>query len=186
LAALYVTDFLGNDRLFAFYKLKSINFSRHNSGGAQQSLNRNFIAPIPIGIPPVPDQKAIAEALSDADAVIDTLENLLAKTHDLKQGAMQELLTGKKRLPGFETKGIYKQTEVGVIPVDWEIRPVSTFGDVVTGGTPPTAEKGYWHGEFPWVTPTDISTRRDIYTSERCISPSGLHTLRKLPQTLSW
>ena len=75
----------------------------------------------------------------------------------------------------------YKQTEVGVIPEDWVARPVSTFGDVVTGGTPSTEVKSYWQGEYPWVTPTDISTRRDIYTSERCISASGLKTLHVLP-----
>jgi type I restriction enzyme, S subunit len=41
--ALYVTDFRGNDPLFVFYFLSAIDFSRHNSGGAQQSLNRNFM-----------------------------------------------------------------------------------------------------------------------------------------------
>ena len=51
--------------------------------------------------------------MSDADALIESLEQLLAKKRQLKQGAMQELLTGKKRLPGFETKPGYKQTEVG-------------------------------------------------------------------------
>ncbi len=54
---------------------------------------------------PVPnstvEQGAIATALSDADALIESLEQLLAKKRYLKQGAMQELLTGKKRLPGF-------------------------------------------------------------------------------------
>jgi type I restriction enzyme, S subunit len=51
----------------------------------------------------------------------------------------------------MDLKPGYRQTEVGAIPKDWEIRPVSTFGDVVTGGTPPTAQKSYWHGEYPWV-----------------------------------
>ncbi len=50
------------------------------------------------------EQEAIAEALSDADALIESLEQLLAKKRQLKQGAMQELLTGKRRLPGFEIK----------------------------------------------------------------------------------
>lgn len=56
------------------------------------------------------EQEAIAEALSDADALIESLEQLLAKKRQLKQGAMQELLTGKRRLPGFsgewETKAL--------------------------------------------------------------------------------
>ena len=47
------------------------------------------------------EQEAIAEALSDADALIESLEQLVAKKRQIKQGAMQELLTGKKRLPGF-------------------------------------------------------------------------------------
>lgn len=109
--ALYVTDFFGNDRLFVFYFLKSIDFSRHNSGGAQQSLNRNFIAPIKVVIPPLREQQSIAEALSDADALIESLEQLIAKKRAIKQGAMQELLTGKRRLPGFT--GNWNQRPLG-------------------------------------------------------------------------
>ncbi len=57
---------------------------------------------VPIPLPPTKaEQEAIAEALSDADAFIESLEQLLAKKRQLKQGAMQQLLTGKKRLPGF-------------------------------------------------------------------------------------
>ncbi len=51
--------------------------------------------------PPLPEQKAIAEALSDVDASIVALSRLIAKKRDLRQGAMQRLLTGKTRLPGF-------------------------------------------------------------------------------------
>ena len=119
--ALYVTDFLGNDPLFSFYFLKSIDFSRHNSGGAQQSLNRNFIAPILVAVPERHEQEIIAAALSDADALIESLEQVIAKKRHLKQGAMQELLTGRRRLTGFEVKRGYKQTEVGVIPEDWGV-----------------------------------------------------------------
>jgi type I restriction enzyme S subunit len=75
----------------------------------------------------------------------------------------------------------YKQTEVGVIPDDWEIRSVERFGDVITGGTPSTSESMYWNGEFAWVTPTDISNHRDIFTSERCISIYGMKVIRTLP-----
>lgn len=55
-----------------------------------------------VGVPPtLAEQQAIAEVLSDADALIEALEQLLAKQRQIKQGAMQELLTGQKRLPGF-------------------------------------------------------------------------------------
>lgn len=100
--ALYVTDFQGNDPLFVFYFLKAFDFTRHNSGGAQQSLNRNFIAPILVSIPRFPEQTAIASALSDMDALLDGLDRLITKKRNLKQAAMQQLLTGKTRLAGFE------------------------------------------------------------------------------------
>ncbi|MBK9579108.1 MAG: restriction endonuclease subunit S [Fibrobacteres bacterium] len=58
-----------------------------------------------IGVPPsIAEQQAIAAALSDADALIESLEQILAKKRQIKQGAMQELLTGKRRLPGFTGK----------------------------------------------------------------------------------
>lgn len=112
--ALYVTDFFGNDPLFAFYFVKGVDFSCHNSGGAQQSLNRNFIAPILVAAPKRKEQEAIAEALSDADALIESLEQLLAKKRQIKQGAMQELLTGKKRLPGFTAE--WEVNRLGIRP----------------------------------------------------------------------
>ncbi len=58
---------------------------------------KNLVVPMPASR----EQEAIAEALSDADALIESLEQLITKKRQIKQGAMQELLTGKKRLPGF-------------------------------------------------------------------------------------
>jgi len=69
--------------------------------GNQENLNGSIVRSIPILLPPEPEQRAIAEALSDADALIESREQLIAKKRHLKQGAMQELLTGKRRLPGF-------------------------------------------------------------------------------------
>jgi len=110
--ALYVTDFHGHDPRFAFYLLRSIDFSRYNSGGAQQSLNRNFIAPIPVLLPVREiEERKITEVLSDADALIVFTEQLIAKKRQVKQGAMQELLTGKKRLPGFS--GVWEIKRIG-------------------------------------------------------------------------
>ena len=81
-----------------------------------------------VGLPSnLPEQRAIAPALSDVDELLAALEQLIAKKRDLKQGAMQQLLTGKRRLPGFgEGKG-YKETEVGMIPEDWRL---ATLGEI--------------------------------------------------------
>jgi type I restriction enzyme S subunit len=65
--------------------------------------SRDFVY-IPIPVPTLAEQEAIAGALSDADAWIESLEQLIAKKRQIKQGAMQELLTGKRRLPGFSGK----------------------------------------------------------------------------------
>jgi type I restriction enzyme S subunit len=90
---------------------------------------------VPIPIPPTKaEREAIAEALSVADALIESLEQLLAKKRHLKQGVMQELLTGKKRLPAFEVGSGFKQTELGLIPNDWELQPLGYFCEIVAGG----------------------------------------------------
>ncbi len=91
-------------------------------------------------LPPLPEQQRIAKALSDVDALIFTTEKLLQKKRNIKQGTMQELLTGKKRLPDFapvvvepvETTG-YKQTELGLIPEDWEVKSIKDFAKVYDG-----------------------------------------------------
>ncbi len=72
------------------------------SGQSKPGLTLKNLQDFRVALPPTKaEQEAIAEALSDADGLIESLEQLLAKKRNLKQGAMQELLTGKKRLPGF-------------------------------------------------------------------------------------
>jgi type I restriction enzyme S subunit len=94
-------------------------------GSTMINLNQGTLGNLRISRPPtIGEQQAIAGALSDADVLIESLEQLLTKKRQIKQGAMQELLTGKKRLPGFEAKPGYKQTEVGAIPEDWDVLPL--------------------------------------------------------------
>lgn len=70
-------------------------------GAAQPGLNCGDIEKFLIPLPSIPEQRAIAGALSDVDALLDGLERLIAKKGDLRQATMQQLLTGKTRLPGF-------------------------------------------------------------------------------------
>ncbi len=105
-----------------------------NDGGSKAGLNLANIRAVAIPLPPTKaEQEAIAEVLSDADALIEALEQLIAKKRHIKQGAMQELLTGKKRLPGFETKPGAKQTELGVIPEDWDAVPIGKLFEFKNG-----------------------------------------------------
>ena len=83
--ALYVTDFLGNDELFTFHLLKTIDFSSYNSGSAQPSLNRNHIYLIPVKIPPLPEQKAIAHILGSLDDKIELNRRMNATLEGMVQ-----------------------------------------------------------------------------------------------------
>ena len=77
------------------------NLASHN---AQLNISLEKLKPYLLPVPTLAEQEAIAEALSDADALIESLEQLLTKKRQIKKGTMQELLTGKKRLPGFSGK----------------------------------------------------------------------------------
>jgi type I restriction enzyme, S subunit len=73
---------------------------------------------------------------------------------------MQELLTGKKRLPGFQQTPGYKQTEVGEIPEDWEVSTLGSISEVYSGGTPTSSNSSYYGGDIPWITSSDLNKRK--------------------------
>ena len=75
------------------------------------TIDQSVIARLPVAVPPLPEQRAIATALSDVDALLGGLDRLIAKKRDLKQAAMQQLLTGQTRLPGFH--GEWPMSTVG-------------------------------------------------------------------------
>ena len=78
-------------------------------GQTMASLNTKLLNRFIIAYPPLPEQRRIAEVLSDTDLYITTLERLIAKKEAVKQGVMQELLTGKRRLPGFKGEWVEKR-----------------------------------------------------------------------------
>jgi type I restriction enzyme S subunit len=81
----------------------------HTIGQAVKGINIRDVRAIAVALPPLPEQQAIAAALSDVDALLGALDRLIAKKRDLKQAAMQQLLTGQTRLPGFSGKWETKQ-----------------------------------------------------------------------------
>ena len=116
--------------------LDSLNYESLNSGTAQPKLNQQNCLQIPVALPSSTDeQRAIATALSDVDALLDGLGRLMAKKRDLKRAAIQQLLTGKTRLPGFEG--------------EWEVK---LLGDLLT----------YERPDRYIVTSTSYSSQGDI------------------------
>lgn len=107
---------MDNDCLFPKYLLYYLQLSeikqhvaRHAYGTTMAGLNEASLRTIPLVIPPLPEQQRIAAALSDADAWIESLDKLIEKKKLVKQGAMQALLSGKTRLPGFSGKWVEKR-----------------------------------------------------------------------------
>ncbi|RKY68191.1 MAG: hypothetical protein DRP97_06620 [Candidatus Latescibacterota bacterium] len=141
-------------------------WSQKGQTGSQMNLNTNLIKITPIPVPPTKaEQTAIATALSDVDALLDGLDRLIAKKRDLKQAAMQQLLTGKTRLPGFEG--------------EWDMKRIDQIADIRSGGTPSTSQPRFWDGGIPWCTPTDITAlkgRKYLSETTRTISAAGLRS----------
>ena len=77
----------------------------------QPGINGNEYSQLPIPLPLLPEQRAIAKALNDVDELLATLDQMIGKKRDLKQAAMQQLLTGQTRLPGFSGEWVGKRLE---------------------------------------------------------------------------
>lgn len=157
----------------------------------------------------IEEQQRIANALSDVDTLIANLEKLIDKKKNIKQGAMQQLLTGKKRLPGcgsdertgsrptderrkechsersakreVEKSSGYKMTELGLIPSDWEVKKVGSIGKIITGSTPPRGDSTLWNGTFCWLSAQDFK-QKNIFNSVEKISELGKKYCRLLPK----
>jgi type I restriction enzyme S subunit len=138
--SLWVTSFKGNFPKFIYFLYMYIGLDRFGTGSGVPTLNRNDVHSYQVAMPSrIAEQTAIASVLSDTDALIENLENLVAKKRAIKQGTMQQLLTGKKRLPGFEKQRGYKKTEIGMIPEDWEVKRVGEIFHF-QGGSQPSKE----------------------------------------------
>ncbi|UPM52447.1 restriction endonuclease subunit S [Gottfriedia acidiceleris] len=108
------------------------------------------------------ERSAITTALSDLDSLIFTLEKLIIKKRLIKQGTMQLLLTGKKRLQGFND--------------NWVEKKLGDIAEIISGGTPSTSVSNFWNGDIKWCTPTDITNTKGkyIYDTEKKITIEGL------------
>ena len=118
--------------------------------------------------PPLPEQRAIAAALSDVDGLLGALDRLIAKKRDLKQAAMQQLLTGQTRLPGF--KG------------EWVMKTLGEIAKIQRGASPRPIDSPVWfddNSSIGWVRISDV-TRSGMFlleTTQR-LSPLGVQYSR--------
>ncbi len=121
----FLAQFVRSNRYWDWVSTNSIR-------SGQPGVNGQEFGTLPIPLPPPPEQRAIAEALSDVDGLLGALEALIAKKQAIKQAAMQQLLTGKTRLPGFSDNGM-RITEIGEIPHGWTLLPLASLVDPMRG-----------------------------------------------------
>lgn len=99
-----------------------------------------------MAFPKYEEQLAIAQVLLDTNVLIESLDRLIEKKKNIKQGAMHELLIGKRRLPGFIE--------------EWVTREIRNFADVTAGGTPSTFVSEYWNGDIRWMNSGELNLKK--------------------------
>ena len=148
------------DAKFTTYAVNDrVKFAFESTGVPQ--LTAPQVGQYLVAAPSIPEQRAIAQALSDVDALLATLDQVIAKKRDLKQATMQQLLTGKARLPGFSGK--------------WDVKQIGEFTDCTAGGTPSTLNSAYWGGEIPWMSSGELHLKR-VRDVEGRITELGLNS----------
>ncbi|MDR9859500.1 restriction endonuclease subunit S [Treponema socranskii] len=144
----YLFFYLQNNQLLEY-------FCEALTGSTIKNLGLNVIRKAKLLLPPLPEQLRIAEVLSDTDLYITTLERLIAKKEAVKQGVMQELLTGKRRLSGF--KG------------EWVEKRLGEIAEVIMGQSPQSHSYNYNINGLPLIQGnTNIKDRKtvaEIYTT---------------------
>ena len=141
--------------------LESISYIKYNTGSAQPKLNQEVCQNIPIPLPPLPEQKKIAEILSAWDRAIEQVGKLIDAKQRLKKGLMQQLLTGRMRFPEFnhETHERHEKDK-GELPEGWIGRRLSSFGSFLKGKGITNSEKK--ESGLPCITYGEIYTKHDF------------------------
>jgi type I restriction enzyme S subunit len=121
---------------YLYYALSHIGLWKFADTTSVPQINNKHVKPLPFPLPPLPEPCAIAPVLSDTDALIESLDRLIAKKRDVKQATMQQLLTGKTRLPGFSGKWEVKRFDCVVSRLNGKVHQIETSDYQPTGKYP--------------------------------------------------
>ncbi|CAJ9267432.1 restriction modification system DNA specificity domain-containing protein [Burkholderia pseudomallei] len=170
----YVASYLKTGSYWRWVQLNSMR-------SGQPGINGNEYAKLPLPLPPLPEQSAIATALSDVDALLSSLDALIAKKRDVKQAAMQQLLTGRTRLPGLELQAGTKQTEVGVIPNDWHALNIGSILEEISMGPfgSDITVSNFVSAGVPVLNGANVAQVRLIDNFENFVTPQKARSLKK-------
>ncbi|SDX30616.1 restriction endonuclease subunit S [Aequorivita viscosa] len=174
---IYITDNDVADFDYVCYFLNRYEINYSLALNATGSANQANISPaqirdLEILLPPLPEQKAIAQILS---AIDDKIENNRAINKTLEEMAMALYKHWFVDFGPFQD-GAFVESELGEIPEGWTTHEFLELFDLLSGGTPKTTEKDYWNGKFEWVSAKDIGNSGNIYINdtEKKITQLGL------------
>lgn len=157
------TDFL---RYFLIGERQELLKQRY--GGAQPNISQNVIRNFPVRLPPVAEQRKIAQVLRTVQRAIEQQERMLALTSELKKTILHQLFTH-----GFRSE-LQKETNIGPVPQSWEVLRLGDVAKLQSGGTPARDTPEYWTaGDTPWVKTGEIDYRV-IDNTEEMITREGL------------
>ena len=151
------------DTRFLAYLLKTVDFSTVLVGGTRAKLNGKTLKNIEVTLPErLKEQQTIASVLSDFHEHIDNLSELIEKKKAIRNGALEDLVSGRTRIEGFDD--------------EWKKTTLDDCAYIFQGGTPRTTNADYWNGDIVWVTPSEITKLKGMYisNSERKITKAGL------------
>lgn len=164
-----------NDEWYVRYQISSRHFQNRvkalSKGSTFKEISLTDLRKVEILLPPITEQKRIAEILSTWDQAIETTEKLIDNAEAQKKALMQQLLTGKKRLPGFKE--------------EWEIDVFENLFDIKIGGTPSRSVPSYWQGNDGnnlWVAISDLKDKYINDTREKITNEGVLKSNVKLLQ----
>ena len=143
-------------------------------GSSYPAINNKDVSILKIPVPPLPEQQKIAAILSTVDEQISTTDKIIEKSKELKKGLMQRFFLNKAYM--IMSLGKLEKTEL--MPIRF-----NQLGKILTGTTPPTANKEYYDTEdYMFIGPADLGKVKDVKNSKKYISVKGFDVTRKLPE----
>jgi type I restriction enzyme S subunit len=163
-----VFESLLSDQEFLYYYLSFIQNTWHSYSqpGTQLNLNTDIINIQKLPLPPLPEQKKIAEILSTWDEAIEKLNSYIEAKKKLKKALMQRLLTGKQRIKEFIVREGYKKTELGWIPEDWEVKRLGESCELLKDGTHSSHIDVEPSQGLPLLSAKDINNGKIFFSQE--------------------
>lgn len=183
----------GVDAKWLYYNLSKYDLKKLNESTGVPSISRDYLYRVTFETFSLPEQRKIARILATVDAVIEKTEAAIAKYKAIKSGMMRDLFTrgidlktGKLRPRYEDAPELYKESELGRVPREWEVVRIGDFGNVITGYTPSTKRDDLWVGTNSFYSPADFDddklfcdkTERQIsdyaLNSERCVYQNSI------------